>query len=110
MPLAQTQMCPPFGCAQAVVKTIDMSDEMEKQVHDIASTALNELTDTKDIAAYIKKELDKMYRYLRAPRFNDCCTNSEFIAGRPSNPAFCDARLIHCLCARCLAAPRGMSA
>ena len=47
---------------KAVVKTVDMSDEMEKDAIDIASYAVNEFVVESIMANHIKKEFDKKYR------------------------------------------------
>jgi len=47
--------------AKAVVKTVDMSDEMEKDAIEVATYALNEYTVESTMANYIKKEFDKKY-------------------------------------------------
>jgi hypothetical protein len=47
---------------QAVVKTVDMSEEMEKEAIDLAATAMNECLREVDMAGFIKKEFDKKYR------------------------------------------------
>ena len=46
---------------RAVVKNVDMSDEMQTDAIDIATQALDRFNIEKDIAAYIKKEFDKKY-------------------------------------------------
>jgi len=47
--------------AKAVVKTVDMSDEMEKDAIEVATYALNEYMVESTMANYIKKEFDKKY-------------------------------------------------
>jgi dynein light chain LC8-type len=47
--------------SKAVIKNADMTDDMQQEVVDIASTALEKFNIEKDIAASIKKELDKRY-------------------------------------------------
>jgi len=51
----------PAAMAKAVVKTVDMSDEMEKDAIEVATYALNEYTVESTMANYIKKEFDKKY-------------------------------------------------
>lgn len=48
--------------AQAVVKTVDMTEEMEKDCIEAATQAMQEFSLEKDMAAFIKKEFDKKYR------------------------------------------------
>ena len=47
--------------AQAVVKTVDMTEEMEKDCIEAATQAMQEFSLEKDMAAFIKKEFDKKY-------------------------------------------------
>ncbi|VEL19825.1 unnamed protein product [Protopolystoma xenopodis] len=49
------------GERKAVVKSVDMVEEMQHVAVDCAVTALERFNVEKDIAAYIKKEFDKMY-------------------------------------------------
>ena len=46
---------------RAVVKNVDMSDEMQTDAIDVATQALDRFNIEKDIAAFIKKEFDKKY-------------------------------------------------
>ncbi|CAH8457335.1 unnamed protein product [Heterobilharzia americana] len=46
---------------KAVIKNVDMTEEMQKGVVDICTVALDKYNIEKDIAAYIKKECDKQY-------------------------------------------------
>ncbi|KAH8104962.1 dynein light chain type 1-domain-containing protein [Phellopilus nigrolimitatus] len=46
---------------KAVIKNVDMTDEMQLEAVDIASSALEKYNIEKDIAAQIKKEFDKRY-------------------------------------------------
>ena len=45
----------------AVIKNSDMERYMEQDVINLSSTAFEKFTVEKDIAAYIKKQLDKKY-------------------------------------------------
>ena len=49
------------GHAKAVIKNVDMSEEMQQETVDIASAALEKYNIEKDIAAQIKKELDRRF-------------------------------------------------
>ena len=49
---------------RAVIKNADMSEDMQADVVECASQALDKYNIEKDIAAFIKKEFDKRYRYL----------------------------------------------
>lgn len=49
------------GAAKAVIKNVDMSEEMQQEAVDIASAALEKYNIEKDIAAQIKKEFDKRF-------------------------------------------------
>lgn len=49
------------GGAKAVIKNVDMSDELQQEAVDIATSALEKYNIEKDIAAHIKKEFDKRY-------------------------------------------------
>uniref|UniRef100_A0A673B7J9 Dynein light chain n=1 Tax=Sphaeramia orbicularis TaxID=375764 RepID=A0A673B7J9_9TELE len=46
---------------KAVIKNADMSDEMQQNAVDCANQALEKHNIEKDIAAYVKRELDKKY-------------------------------------------------
>jgi len=49
------------GGPKAIIKNVDMSEEMQQESVDVASTALEKYNIEKDIAAQIKKEFDKRY-------------------------------------------------
>jgi dynein light chain LC8-type len=49
------------GGPKAIIKNVDMSEEMQQESVDIASAALDKYTIEKDIAAQIKKEFDKRH-------------------------------------------------
>ena len=49
------------GAAKAVIKNVDMSEEMQQEAVDIASAALEKYNIEKDIAAQIKKEFDRRH-------------------------------------------------
>jgi len=46
---------------KAVIKNVDMSDELQQEAVDIATAALEKYNIEKDIAAQIKKEFDKRH-------------------------------------------------
>merc|ERR1712062_81389 len=46
---------------KAVIKNADMSEEMQQDAVDCATEALEKYNVEKDIAAFIKKEMDKKY-------------------------------------------------
>jgi dynein light chain LC8-type len=46
---------------KAIIKNVDMSDEMQQESVDVASAALEKYNIEKDIAAHIKKEFDKRH-------------------------------------------------
>ncbi len=46
---------------QAVIKNADMSDAMQQQAADVAKEAMKQYSIEKDIAAYVKKEFDRLY-------------------------------------------------
>eukprot|EP00300_Choanocystis_sp_HF-7_P033215 c45514_g1_i1.p2 GENE.c45514_g1_i1~~c45514_g1_i1.p2 ORF type:complete len:104 (+),score=27.02 c45514_g1_i1:42-314(+) len=46
---------------KAVIKNADMSEEMQQEVVDVATTAMERFNVEKDIAMHIKKEFDKKY-------------------------------------------------
>ena len=46
---------------KAIIKNVDMSDEMQQESVDIASAALEKYNIEKDIAAHIKKEFDRRH-------------------------------------------------
>lgn len=47
--------------AKAIIKNVDMSEEMQQESVDIASAALEQYNIEKDIAAQIKKEFDRRH-------------------------------------------------
>lgn len=49
------------GLPKAVIKNVDMTDEMQQEAIDIAAGALEKYSIEKDIAAQIKKEFDRRY-------------------------------------------------
>jgi len=49
------------GTPKAVIKNVDMSEEMQQETIDITSAALEKYNIEKDIAAQIKKEFDRRY-------------------------------------------------
>ena len=46
---------------RANIKSVDMNDEMQKKAIDTAIIAFEKHTEEKNIAAYIKKEFDKVF-------------------------------------------------
>ena len=46
---------------RAVIKNVDMTDEMQQEAIDISMNALDKYNVEKDIAAHIKKEFDKRH-------------------------------------------------
>ncbi|PWN37177.1 putative dynein light chain 1, cytoplasmic [Meira miltonrushii] len=46
---------------KAIVKNVDMSDEMQQAAVDIASDAMTKYTVEKDIAAHVKKTMDTRF-------------------------------------------------
>merc|ERR1711971_1011162 len=57
----QTRASPMADQRKAVVKVSDMSEEMQLECVDIATQAMEKLSIEKDVAAYIKKEMDKKH-------------------------------------------------
>jgi dynein light chain LC8-type len=49
------------GGPKAIIKNVDMSEEMQQESVDVASSALEKYSIEKDIAAQIKKEFDKRH-------------------------------------------------
>lgn len=47
--------------AQPIIKSADMSDDMQADAIEVTKTAMETLHVEKDIAAHIKKEFDKKY-------------------------------------------------
>ena len=50
-----------IGGPKAIIKNVDMAEEMQQESIDVASAALEKYTIEKDIAAQIKKEFDKRH-------------------------------------------------
>ncbi|KAI0825563.1 dynein light chain type 1-domain-containing protein [Irpex lacteus] len=58
----ETSSVAPNGTGpKAVIKNVDMSDELQQEAVDIASVALEKYNIEKDIAAQIKKEFDRRH-------------------------------------------------
>jgi dynein light chain LC8-type len=49
------------GAPKAIIKNVDMNEEMQQASVDIASQALEKYNIEKDIAAFIKKEFDRKH-------------------------------------------------
>ncbi|KAL7421051.1 Dynein light chain [Cryptotrichosporon argae] len=49
------------GVVKAVVKSVDMVEDMQQRAVDTASAALERFNVEKDIAMHIKKEFDRLY-------------------------------------------------
>ena len=49
------------GGPKAIIKNVDMTEEMQQESVDVASAALEKYNIEKDIAAQIKKELDRRH-------------------------------------------------
>jgi dynein light chain LC8-type len=47
--------------AKAVIKNVDMTEEMQQQTIDIAIAALEKFSIEKDIASHVKREFDRKY-------------------------------------------------
>lgn len=47
--------------AKAVIKSVDMSEEMQQEAIECATQALEKYNIEKDIAAHIKREFDRKY-------------------------------------------------
>ena len=71
--------------AKAVIKNVDMSEEMQQEAVDIASLALEKYNIEKDIAAQIKKEFDKRFgptwHVVVGKNFGSYVTHGECVAG-----------------------------
>lgn len=49
------------GCPKAIIKSVDMSEDLQQESVDIATSALEKYNIEKDIAAQIKKEFDRRH-------------------------------------------------
>jgi hypothetical protein len=47
--------------SKAVIKSVDMSEEMQQEAIEVSTQALEKYNIEKDIAAHIKREFDKKY-------------------------------------------------
>ena len=67
---------------KAVIKNVDMSEEMQQEAVDIATAALEKYNIEKDIAAQIKKEFDKRFQptwhVVVGKNFGSYVTHGEF--------------------------------
>jgi len=67
---------------KAIIKNVDMSEEMQQESVDIASAALEKYNIEKDIAAQIKKEFDKRHgptwHVVVGKNFGSYVTHGEF--------------------------------
>ena len=57
----ETSSAPNGTGPKAVIKNVDMSEEMQQEAVDIATVALEKYNIEKDIAAQIKKEFDRRH-------------------------------------------------
>ena len=57
----ETGASPGKEMPKAVIKNVDMTEEMQQEAIDIAAAALDKYNIEKDIAAQIKKEFDTRY-------------------------------------------------
>ncbi|KAI5478916.1 hypothetical protein MNV49_004437 [Pseudohyphozyma bogoriensis] len=80
----------------AIIKSADMSDEMQKVTIQIASEAMGAHDVEKDVAAFIKRELDKKYgatwHVVVGKSFGSYCTHETgnflyFYCGPPQSQA-----------------------
>jgi dynein light chain LC8-type len=91
------------GGPKAIIKNVDMSEEMQQESVDIASAALEKYNIEKDIAAQIKKEFDRRHgptwHVVVGKNFGSYVTHGEFT---PVPPFFvhlghtCLTRDAHC--------------
>ena len=67
---------------KAIIKNVDMSEELQQEAVDIASAALEKYNIEKDIAAHIKKEFDKRHgptwHVVVGKNFGSYVTHGEF--------------------------------
>ncbi|VDN41075.1 unnamed protein product [Dibothriocephalus latus] len=54
-------MCPSMSEHKAVIKNVDMDDDVQQSAIEVARQALEKFNIEKDIAAHIKKEFDKKH-------------------------------------------------
>ncbi|CDZ96880.1 dynein light chain cytoplasmic [Phaffia rhodozyma] len=52
---------PSMSSPKAIIKNVDMSEEMQQEAVDVASAALEKYNIEKDIAMHVKKEFDRRY-------------------------------------------------
>lgn len=73
--------------AKAIIKNVDMSEEMQQESVDIASAALEKYNIEKDIAAQIKKEFDRKHgptwHVVVGKNFGSYVTHGMFTSSRP---------------------------
>ena len=81
---------------KAVIKNVDMSEEMQQEAVDVASAALEKYNIEKDIAAQIKKEFDKRHgptwHVVVGKNFGSYVTHGA--SSLPRFALFLDARLV----------------
>lgn len=81
--------------AKAIIKNVDMSEDLQQESVDIASVALEKYNIEKDIAAYIKKEFDRKHgptwHVVVGKNFGSYVTH-----GRFSIPTFCSEQWEPC--------------
>jgi dynein light chain LC8-type len=69
---------------KAIIKNVDMSEEMQQESVDIASAALEKYNIEKDIAAQIKKEFDRRHgstwHVVVGKNFGSFVTHGEFVS------------------------------
>ena len=75
---------------KAIIKNVDMSEEMQQEAVDVASAALEKYNIEKDIAAQIKKEFDKRHgptwHVVVGKNFGSYVTHGEHLLPRSRRP------------------------
>lgn len=80
------------GLSKAVIKNVDMSDELQKDTIDVAVEASKKFTVEKDIAAQIKRDMDKKFsptwHVVVGKNFGSFVTHGQFLLSRMYANAF----------------------
>lgn len=87
------------GGPKAVIKNVDMSEEMQQEAVDVASVALEKYNIEKDIAAQIKKEFDRRHgptwHVVVGKNFGSYVTHGEYALPGKQRVRLARVRLAH---------------
>jgi dynein light chain LC8-type len=86
---------------KAIIKNVDMSEDLQQEAVDVANAALEKYNIEKDIAAHIKKDFDKRYgatwHVVVGKNFGSYVTHGQYPLSHPTTRLTASSRvLLHC--------------